>query len=240
MIGEVLLVLESAAVQAAAPAPAPSPGPFGVAAVAEDVLAEQRGGFRLPSGIDVTLSIDTVTAIDGRVVLQTVTRVAESAPVVTAYTPSADGPVISAASAQPAAQGSAPQIVFDPQHGLTVSAVIPAVAVAVSADSRNGVPAAIPGLQAVDLDHAVPTPDGVVQRVHEGGRDMVALQGADFSVMHLTGSALGATVLNSGDDRAILTSTTLSIDLRDAGPDVLGSAMLRVEDIGILAVGSRF
>ncbi len=238
MIGEVLIVLEVAAVQAASAESAP--GPFGVAAVSEDVLAEQRGGFRLPNGIDVSLSIDTVTAIDGRVVLQTVTRVAESAPVVTAYAPSADEAAVSVRTGQSAAQASAPQVVFDPQHGVTVSATIPSVAVTISPDSRNGVPAAIPGLQAVDLDHAAPTPDGVVQRVHDGGRDMVALLGADFSVMHLTGSALGATVLNTADDRAILTSTTLSIDLRNAGSDVLGSAMLRVEDIGILAVGSRY
>ena len=47
-------------------------------------LAQQRGGIRLPGGIDVSLSIDTVTALDGSVVLQTVTRIAEGAPVVAA------------------------------------------------------------------------------------------------------------------------------------------------------------
>ena len=66
MIGEALLILEATVVQPSTPEA--SPGPFGVAALPEEVRAQQRGGIRLPSGIDVALSVDTVTAIDGSVV----------------------------------------------------------------------------------------------------------------------------------------------------------------------------
>lgn len=239
MIGGALLVLEAAVAQPAAAEAAP--GPFGVAALPEEVLAEQRGGFRLPSGIEVSLSIDTVTAIDGRVVLQTVTRMAESAPVVTVYAPRDDDPAVPAANGQaPAAQGAEPSVIYDPRNGVTVSATIPSVSVVMTKDAKNGEPAVLPGLHAVDLADATVTADGLVQRVGEGARNAVELRGADFSVMHFTGSALGSAILNTGDDRTILTSTTLSIDLQNAGADVLGSALLRVEDIGNLAVGSRF
>lgn len=237
MIGEALLVLEAAVVQPSAPEA--SPGPFGGAALSEEVLARQRGGIRLPSGIDVSLSVDTVTAIDGRVVLQTITRIAETAPTVTAYAPAGGGGVASPTGAQ-TTQGTAPDISYDPRNGMTVTATIPAVSLIVSKDSRNGAPAAIPGLQAVDLANSAATPNGVVQQIGEGGSGGVELQGLDFRVMHLTGSAMGATILNSGSDRAIETSTTLYMDLSNAGPDVIGSSMLRVEDIGLLAVGSRF
>ncbi|ARU17906.1 hypothetical protein [Croceicoccus marinus] len=238
MIGEALLVLQAAAVQPSAPEA--SPGPFGVAALSEEVLARQRGGIRLPGGIDVSLSVDTVTAIDGRVVLQTITRIAETAPTVTAYAPVGGGGIASPAMAQ-TTQGTAPGVSYDPRNGMTVTATIPAVSLIMSKDSRNGAPAAIPGLQAVDLANSAATPNGVVRQVGEGGGSGgVELQGLDFSVMHLTGSAMGATILNSGSDRAIETSTTLYMDLSNAGPDLIGSSMLRVEDIGLLAVGSRF
>ena len=62
----------------------------------------------------------------------------------------------------------------------------------------------------------------------------------DIRIVHLTGNAIGSAIANMGSDRAIDTQTTLSIDLRNAGPDVLGSTMLRVEDVGIGALTSRF
>ena len=236
MIGEMLIVLEAAVAQP--PLPEAAPGPFGVAALPDDVLAEQRGGIRLPNGIDVALSIDTVTALDGNVVLQTVTRIAEGAPVVTAYAPAEGEPIALPTNGQPA-PGAAPSVTYDPRTGVTVTASVPMVQLKLTSENRNGAPAVIPGLQAVDLGEPASTPNGAVHTVRNGGMAGVELHGADFSIMHLTGSALGATILNTGNDRAIDTRTTLSIDLRNAGPDVLGSAMLRVEDIGVLALGSR-
>ena len=64
MIEEAAMMLQAVAVQGAAAET--GAGPFAAAsAVPDDVLAQQRGGIRLPGGIDVSLSIDTVTALDG-------------------------------------------------------------------------------------------------------------------------------------------------------------------------------
>src|SRR5690606_26638845 len=88
LIAAALIILQ-AAVLPLPPVETQAP-PFTRAPVADAVLAEQRGGIRLPNGIDVDLSIDTITAIDGRIVLQTVTRITEGSPVVTAYVPEGD------------------------------------------------------------------------------------------------------------------------------------------------------
>ncbi|MBC7284911.1 hypothetical protein [Hoeflea sp.] len=85
MIGHALIFAHAALVQV--PSGEPPAGPFQAERVPDSVLAAQRGGLRLPGGIDVHLSIDTVTAVDGRIVLQTVTRIAEGSPVVSAYAP---------------------------------------------------------------------------------------------------------------------------------------------------------
>ena len=82
----------------------------------------------------------------------------------------------------------------------------------------------------------VATDNGTVQQDMAG----VSLQGTDIRIVHLTGSAIGSAIANSGNDRAIDTLTTLSIDLSNAGPDVLGSAMLRVEGVAIDAASMRF
>jgi hypothetical protein len=62
----------------------------------------------------------------------------------------------------------------------------------------------------------------------------------DIRIFHLTRNAIGSAITNTGSDRAIDTHTSVSIDLRNAGPDVLGSAMLRVEDVALGALASRF
>ena len=54
------------------------------------------------------------------------------------------------------------------------------------------------------------------------------------------GGAFGSAILNSGSDRTISTATTVSIDLRNAGPEVLGSALLRIEDVAIGALTTRY
>lgn len=191
----------------------------------------------------MSLSIDTVTALDGKIVLQTVTRIAQGAPVVAAYAP-ADGETVALpASSQGAGAGTSagqPRVSYDRQNGLTVSAGMPTIPLSVRSGNGEEATAIAPGLQSIDLAQSATTANGVVQASAQGGIRGVELQGMDIRILHLTGNALGSAIANTGSDRAIDTQTTLSIDLRNAGPDVLGSAMLRVEDVALQAVGSRF
>ena len=77
MSGLVLLLLAQVA--------APELPPIAAAPVADPILAEQRGGFRLPSGIDVALSVQTQTAVNGAVLLRTVFQIDQGAPNFTIY-----------------------------------------------------------------------------------------------------------------------------------------------------------
>lgn len=241
MIGQALVILQAAVMPLpAAQAQAP---PFAGEQVVEDaVLAEQRGGIRLPNGIDVSLSIETVTAIDGRIVLQTITRITEGSPVVTAYTPE-DGTPVPLAQQDNAAVGpqqhAAPRVTYDRQNGLTVTTNMPVVPVTITSGEGGNAPNP-PGLRAIDLTGSATTPHGIVQLRDDGGIGGVELQGTDIRILHLTQSALGSAIANTGSDRAIDTYTTVSIDLRNAGPEVLGSAMLRVDDVALGALASRF
>ena len=244
MIGTALAILQLAMVQLPAPHPAPDAvdAPFDEQRVPEPVLADQRGGIRLPNGIDVSLSIDTVTALDGSVVLQTVTRIAEGAPVVTAYAPE-DGKPVKLEQQGGAGTGSAaaqPSVTYDRQNGLTVTAGRPIVPIMVGQSEGGEAAQVAPGLQELDLTQSATTPNGVVQAGGANGTGGVELQGMDIRIVHLTGNAIGSAIANSGSDRAIDTLTTLSIDLRNAGPDVLGSAMLRVEAVALGALTTRF
>lgn len=240
MIFHALVILQAATAQL--PPPEAHATPFDAVELPEIVLAEQRGGIRLPGGINVALTIDTVTAVDGRIVLQTITRIADASPVVTAYAPE-DGASIPLAARGGAENlgGTPPQISYDRQHGLTVTAGLPPVPLTVSRTAgatNEATPAE--GLRTLDLSRPVTTTAGLVQARGAGGRSGVELIGADIQIFHLTGNAIGSAIANSGSDRSIDTATTLSIDLRNAGPDVLGSTMLRVEDVALRALATRF
>jgi hypothetical protein len=229
MIGPALIFLHAAAIQISPAAP------FEAGKVPDAVLAEQRGGIRLPNGIDVALSIDTTTALDGQIVLQTVTKIDLGAPVTRVFAP-ADGQPVASAAESAAVLVGAPTVTYDRQNGIRISGG-PAIPVSLSSGQAAGPqPQIAEGLQPIDPANPLTTDNGVVQRDVAG----VSLQGTDIRIVHLTGEAFGSAIANSGNDRAIDTLTTLSVDLSNAGPDVLGSAMLRIESVGIDAMAMRY
>lgn len=211
---------------------------FGQPPLPDAVLAQHRGGIRLPNGIDATWSIDTRTAINGAVVLQTVVRVDQGAPQVSVYAPPQGQSVPLGPQQTTGGNGGEPRVTYDMRTGLTVTSQGRSVPVQVSSGAASASGQPLGGLVQLAPGQAVTTDNGVVQAA--SGVAGVELRGADIQVLHLTGNALGSAIVNSGSDRAIDTQTTLSIDLRSAGPDVLGSAMLRVESAVLDALAGRF
>lgn len=204
------------------------------------VLAEQRGGVRLPSGIDLALTVNTQTAVNGNIVLQTVFSIVDGAPTVTVLTPE-DGRTVAAPVASDGnmtRSGAAPVVTYDRQHGLQVTGNRGAIPV-----QFNGSPGtssiSAQGLQTIDPTMPVTTDAGVVSQTGESTVRSVDLVAPDLTVSHLVGNAFGSAIANARNDATIDTQTTLSIDLRNAGPDVLGSAMLRVEGVALDALASR-
>lgn len=208
--------------------------PIAATALPDHELAVQRGGFRLPNGVDVALTVQTQTAIDGAVVLRTVFRADQGAPTLTVSTPRAGETVVAQGhGAGATAGGAAPMVSYDPRSGIQITPGWGAPAVSVSSGTVRAAAAAAEGLQPVDAGGAgVVTDAGQVTASRVGGLDSVQLKAADLTVTHFAGNAFGSAIANSGNDRAIDTQTTVSIDLSNAGPDVIGSAMLRVQDLG--------
>lgn len=64
-------------------APAAAQSPFGDAALMDDAeLAEARGGFVMPGGIDMDFAIFQETSVDGELILRSSYTLAETGPVV--------------------------------------------------------------------------------------------------------------------------------------------------------------
>lgn len=214
-----------------------APAQYDLPPVPDRELAEQRGGFRLPSGIDVAMTVQTQTAVNGAVVLSTAFRVDQGVPTLTVYTPRAGEMVASGVSTSAVAAARAPSVTYDGRNGIQVTPGAAMPGIAIAGGSTDAVPQ---GLVAVDAAAGVATDAGLVTEAARGGVRAVELSGPDLTVTHFAGDAFGSAIANSGSDRAIDTQTTLSIDLRNAGPDVLGSAMLRAGALADDAVRGRF
>jgi hypothetical protein len=212
--------------------------PFEAPVLPDDVLAEQRGGFRLPSGIDVAMTVQTQSAINGAIVLRTVFQVDRGAPTLTIYAPR-QGEVVASTSGQATSAtiaGAAPTVSYDNRNMLEVRTGYTPTLTVTSGNSAT--PDALSaGLAQVASGAA--TDAGLVTEGAHGGVRTIELRGADLSITHIAGDAFGSAIANSGSDRQIDTQTSVSISLANAGPDVLGSAMFRVEDIALQAVAMR-
>lgn len=213
---------------------------FSAVPVPDAVLADLRGGIELPNGIDLALTVQTQTAIDGAIVLQTVYSLVEGPPKILVFAPPSGRsvPLDPGSSAGAAVSSLLPTVVFDGSTGVQVTPGLAILPVAVGSGTQNAA-AAVAGLEQVDASSVV-TDAGEVTRALEGPQQAVSLTGTDFSVTHYLGGTFGSVIANTGNDRTINTVTTVSIDLRNAGPEVLGSALLRVEDVAIGALASRY
>lgn len=216
--------------------------PVAAQALADHELAAQRGGFLLPNGVEVALTVQSQTVLNGAVVLRTVFRADQGAPTLTVYAPKPGTTVVAQRGDAPAtgAAAAAPSISYDPRTGIQVTpgAVMPSVSV--SSGARTPDAATSADLQAVDASGAgIATDAGQIVVTRTGGLDTVQLRAGDLTVSHFAGNAFGSAIANSGNDRAIDTSTSVSIDLSNAGPDVVGSALLRVQDLGSAVTAMR-
>lgn len=216
----------------------PQAAPFDAPVLSDDVLAEQRGGFRLPSGIDVAMTVQTQSAINGAIVLRTVFEVDRGAPSLTIYAPR-QGETVASGTAQGGTvmvAGSAPSVTYDNRNMLEVRpGYTPTLTVASgNAGGSDAVPAGL-----AQIASGATTDAGLVTAGAHGGVRTIELRGTDLSITHIAGDAFGSAIANSGSDRQIDTQTSVSISLANAGPDVLGSTMFRVEDVALQAVAFR-
>lgn len=220
-----------------AQAPASEPAPLPAAPVGDPVLASQRGGFQLPNGIDVALTVQTQTALNGAILLRTVFQVDQGAPSLTIYAPKPGETVSAGSSAVKASTNAAapPTITYDRDAGLQVVQGIPRSSVSVGV--AGGTAEAVPG-GLVQVAPGAVTDAGTVSEASHNGVRAVSLAGTDLTITHLAGDAFGSAIANSGSDRAIDTTTSVSIALGGTA-DTMGPAMFRLQDVALGSVAIR-
>ena len=209
--------------------------PIAAPRVPDVELATQRGGFQLPNGIDVALTVQTQTSLNGAVVLRTVFRADQGPTSLTVFAPKA-GETVAAAARGTAGGGTVamPTITYDSRTGLQVT---PGAGTPLAVSAGAAAAAGESGLAQVAAGAV--TDNGTIGQSVRGGLQSTDLRSDDLTITHLAGSAFGSAILNSGSDRAIDTQTTVGIDLHNAGATLLASAALRIEDVAVDAMALR-
>ncbi|QKR99478.1 hypothetical protein F9288_07355 [Sphingomonas sp. CL5.1] len=223
--------------------------------VDDATLASSYGKFLAPGGIDLAMSVQSSTTVNGNLVLRSVFSVDRGPGTLQVFAPpsGSSGPEVSLSAAagtgnvqsnMSGSQGVSVSVdratgttIIQPTHG---SAVTPVVSVN-SAQISVAAPADNSGLvQVTPAAAGVETGAGVVSVTAVAAGARVTLDGAGFSISHLVGAATGAVIANTANDRVIDTVTNVQIDLHNAQAMALGSAMLRVDSLVSAATRAMF
>lgn len=187
--------------------------PFGKPPVADQALADMRGGFITPGGLDISVAVQSDTRVNGVLLLRTVlVAVAAAAPTLTAYAQEQGAPPPPPGTAAAAAGG-----------GVVVN-------IGTSAAPLGGAP---DGLKAFDLKpgEAVATATGTLKLDQTGGASRVVLSGPQIDIQHLTGQSFGSMVANRSNDVAIDISTIVNLDLSSVPTLSIGSGLFKIEGV---------
>lgn len=213
--------------------------PFAAGPVPDTDLAQMRGGFSLPNGIDIALAVQTQTKIDGAIVLRTIFQADDGPARFAAYVPTRSGMDGGEASDHKTpTTTTAPVIAFDNRNGFQFApgVTLPNVGGGQSKAIASNTPE---GFAPVGVDGPTQTTAGLVTVTDIGPSYRATLDGAMLSISHLAGQAFGSIVANSADNRNIDVETRVDLSLAGASPDVLGSSMFRVENTALDALRSR-
>ncbi len=197
-------------------------------------LSAHRGGFKLPNGVDVALTVQSQTAIDGAIVLRTVFRLDQGSPQFSVFAPKPGEPVAAptsgATSTSTSNASEAPIISFDSRSGVHITQSRNAPSISVTfAPPEAGENSAFAELSA--NGHDIATDNGTISQSSQQGLASAQLQASDISIRHLAGHAFGSVITNAGSDRIIDTQTSINIDLRNAEATLLGSGALRIDSL---------
>lgn len=194
------------------PAAAAQTAPFERArVVADEGLADARGGFELPNGMNIRLGITMDTLVDGRLVLSTVLTLDEVSHLMV-YTGGAARPH-TAATAFLVPGPNGPSLVRVTQGA------------SFSRGNDGGQPIAL-----IPNGDPIETQWGAVRLEQSDTQSTVFLAGDGFDLRHMIGTATGALVANTVNDRVIDTMVTIDIDVRGSAIPT-STMMLRLDNL---------
>lgn len=237
-----ILIAASAATGASA-----DPGSaFPVQALPDPALAAIQGRLLLPNGIELAMTVQSDTVVDGHLLLRTVFAANQGPPTLAVLAPAggSEGPAVSVTepsagdTANPRDAGVA--VVTDRAGGIAMVRPTYANVAPVTVSAGRGVPAdnSSAGLVPVNVSVGGPsvvTGGGAVSANALPNGTRIALDGDMLAVSHLVGQAFGTVVANMANDRRIDTMTTIDLDLRNANPNLIGSTMFQVEALSLEA-----
>lgn len=203
------LVLGAVAVTTAAQAAFAQTAPFeGAPVVTDATLADTSGGFLLPNGMDVRLGITIDTLIDGRPVLSTVLTLDDASHLM----------VYTGGDVKQQATGTAFLV-----PGPNGPALVRIAQDTSFARGAGGQPIAV-----VPNGGPIQTNWGAVRLEQSDAQSTVFLAGEGIDLRHMIGTATGALVANTANDRVIDTMVTIDIDVRNSAIPT-GAMMLRLD-----------
>ncbi len=207
--------------------------------VSEEMLEGSRGKFLLPNGVEVMMAVQTDTSVDGQLLLRSFFTVDQGPAQLAIYAPaSSQATSTGPGSQEQQVRPSDVWVSFDRESGVSLverSFRNTAGGVTVSSGAQAPVGQSPDGSPALPLTPGgrVDTPNGAVSLDQLANGYKVSLTKRDLEVSHVFGQALGSVILNTANDRAIETSTTINLDLMNATPMNVGSAMPRVEGMAL-------
>ena len=209
----------------------------------EQELAAAHGKFLLPNGIEVAMTVQTDTSVDGQLLLRSVFTVDKGPANLAVYSPTNVRTTVATSqtgSPEASANGGV-SVNIDRDSGITT--VRPdytprATSVTIGAGLNPQIGESPDGAAPLDLSNknaAIAAPGGVVSLDRLPAGSKITLTRPDFEVSHIVGQAFGSVLVNTANDRAIDTTTTINLDLTNATPASIGSALPRVDALALEA-----
>lgn len=224
---------------------------FDSAPVSDAELAGNYGKFIAPGGIDLAMSVQSDTAVDGQLVLRSVFTVDQGPARIQVYAPApgTQGPSYqgnaTVGQAQSGAGNPGLSVTVDRMGANTsvqptfgAGSQAPNVAVTTGGQSVAATAAGNDGLVPVIATAgggAVPTGAGAVSISSTSTGTRITLDALGLSISHLVGGATGTVVANTGNNRTIDTVTSMSIDVRNGDSLAIASSLMQVSGIATAA-----
>ncbi len=223
-----LLSLLAFALSSAQPIVVTAPSLFDSPRVSNADLAEMRGGFSLPDGLNIAIGIDVQTRIDGALALRTVyssegpdagirAYAGDSGPATSTGGTSVGG-VAAGATVSVSRSSDGTTIVSAPGVGPT-SVTIVSAAPPASDGGGSALPLTANGAP-------VQTASGSYSLTTTDRGNVVTFEGPSIEVQHLIGQATGVIVANTANNRTIDTTSTVNIDLQNMPVAQIASAFI--------------
>lgn len=221
---------------------------FAGAEIAADTeLADARGAFLLPNGLEIALVVRMDAAVDGRLVLRSVFSIDQGPSTLAVYAPAPgqQGPRAAMTVTAQSGASTGVEVEFNRQTPVVLGPAERSVPTSIGVWMGTGgeridvAPDGLSPLPATVGGPAVATAAGNVTLTQVSNGTQIRLIGSDLDIRQLAGAAFANIVANTASNRTIDTVTTVNIDIGNYDPALVGASSRLVDGIALDAVRTR-